>query len=143
MNRAYTDFFKAITGMTAPFPYQTQLAEGPWPTLLDVPTGIGKTAAVVVGWLYKRFGGDDGTGRRLVYCLPMRALVEQTTHAATKWCANAAPLFAERGLTAPTVHKLLGGDVDKEWAERPEDPLIVVGWPTATGSSATAAGRTY
>ncbi len=127
MSRVYADFFKTITAKTAPFPYQVQLAERPWPTLLDVPTGLGKTAAVVIAWLYKRLSGDDATGRRLVYCLPMRVLVEQTADAAKQWCDNAAPLFAERGLPAPTVHKLLGGDVDKEWAERPEDPRIVVG----------------
>lgn len=53
----YTEFFMRATrtkeepnGMK-PFPYQCQLAESPWPELLDVPTGMGKTAAVTLAWL--------------------------------------------------------------------------------------------
>ncbi len=68
-----------------PFPYQHRLARDPWPDLLDIPTGLGKTAAVSLAWLWKR-GWRDGarsavidpaTPRRLVWCLPMRVLVEQ------------------------------------------------------------------
>ncbi|MDN5873567.1 MAG: hypothetical protein L0H29_04200 [Sinobacteraceae bacterium] len=70
----------------APFDYQSRLAEAPWPELLDVPTGMGKTAAVSLSWLWKRGwrqgrrenAPDTNTPRRLVWCLPMRVLVEQT-----------------------------------------------------------------
>ncbi len=52
------------------------------PDLLDIPTGCGKTAAVVLAWLWRRRFADEetkkGTPRRLVYCLPMRVLVEHT-----------------------------------------------------------------
>lgn len=46
----FSDFFKQAfvkTGETgfAPFEYQRKLAEEAWPDLLDVPTGMGKTAA--------------------------------------------------------------------------------------------------
>lgn len=57
----YTDFFERATRTDEqpdglkPFPYQCRLAEEPWSELLDVPTGMGKTAAVVVlAWLWKR-----------------------------------------------------------------------------------------
>ncbi|MCP9448558.1 MAG: hypothetical protein NNA21_00650 [Nitrospira sp.] len=51
--------------------------------LVYVPTGLGKTAMVVLGWLWRRrFHPNEEirktTPRRLVYCLPMRVLVEQT-----------------------------------------------------------------
>lgn len=75
----------------APYPYQTQFAEGQaLPSLLHVPTGIGKTATAILGWLYRRrFHPDEavrqGTPRRLVYCLPMRTLVEQTLGNAVMW----------------------------------------------------------
>jgi hypothetical protein len=35
-----------------PYPHQRRLAEGePLPQLLNFPTGTGKTAAVILGWL--------------------------------------------------------------------------------------------
>ncbi len=47
--------------------------------LIDVPTGCGKTAGAVLAWLWNRIVLDThGWPRRLVYCLPMRTLVEQT-----------------------------------------------------------------
>jgi hypothetical protein len=65
---SYTEFFKRATrteeqpdGLT-PFPFQCHLAEEPWPELLDVPTGMGETAAVALAWLWKR--GWRGGGAR-------------------------------------------------------------------------------
>ncbi len=72
-----------------PYPYQQKLAEREWPETLVVPTGFGKTAAVLGAWLWKIKSGDPDTPRRLVYCLPMRTLVEQTAMAAEKWIATA------------------------------------------------------
>lgn len=72
------------TGLPTPYPYQRRLAEAPWPDVMNIPTGLGKTAAVVIAWLWKRRCYRHGklpdpyTPRRLVYCLPMRVLVEQT-----------------------------------------------------------------
>lgn len=58
---------------TEPYPYQVCLAEDLWPDILDVPTGLGKTAAVLLAWICKRINRDAGTPpRRLVWCLPMR-----------------------------------------------------------------------
>lgn len=46
--------------------------------LIDIPTGCGKTAGAVFAWLWNRvILGSEGWPRRLVYCLPMRALVDQ------------------------------------------------------------------
>ncbi|WP_428265539.1 type I-G CRISPR-associated helicase/endonuclease Cas3g [Haliangium sp.] len=124
----YADFFEAVTGYR-PYPYQAALAEGPWPTVLDVPTGLGKTAAVVVAWLWRRLRGDSGTGRRLVYCLPMRVLVEQVQGDAEAWCARAEQRFAAAERARPEVHLLMGGAVAKAkgWDERPGSDAILVG----------------
>ena len=122
----YRGFFTELTGCRA-FPYQHRLGTQPWPELLDVPTGLGKTAAVVVAWLYKCLQQDSDTGRRLVYCLPMRVLVQQTASAARQWCEGAEPYFRAAGLAPPVVHGLLGGDVDNEWENTPEEPRILIG----------------
>lgn len=57
---SYDEFFIKATGLAnGPYPYQWRLAAEPWSELLDVPTGMGKTAAVVLGWSGKR-GRRDG-----------------------------------------------------------------------------------
>jgi hypothetical protein len=50
----FADCFEAATGHE-PFPYQRRLAKADeLPTLLNIPTGCGKTAAVILGWLWRR-----------------------------------------------------------------------------------------
>ncbi|MEH1929368.1 hypothetical protein [Nostoc sp.] len=74
----FKDFWQDITG-NPPFPYQERFATAPELTQqLNVITGAGKTATVVVGWLWRRKYYPDMTPKHLVYCLPMRTLVEQT-----------------------------------------------------------------
>lgn len=123
---SYRDFFTALTGHP-PLPYQERLAEGDWPQVIDVPTGLGKTAAVTVAWLWKRLSEDAHTGRRLIYCLPMRVLVEQTRQAAQAWCEKAEQYFNERQRELPTVHVLMGGDQDESWEAHPERSAIIIG----------------
>lgn len=103
MPLTYDAFFKAATGQT-PYAYQRRLAgapEGPAPfgpfpcrsQLISIPTGLGKTAAVVLAWLWNHVAHPDATHRdtwprRLVYCLPMRTLVEQTRDEVIRWIEN-------------------------------------------------------
>jgi len=50
----FSETFKAATGFD-PYPYQVELATRPnLPALVSVPTGCGKTAAVILGWLWRR-----------------------------------------------------------------------------------------
>ncbi len=134
-------FFEQVTGRQ-PYGYQRRLAErADWPDLLDIPTGLGKTAAVIVAWLWKRLRGEPQTGRRLVYCLPMRTLVEQTHAEAVKWCRAAAPFFEDRALAAPRASVLMGGETDAEWDADPGRPYIVVG--TQDMLLSRALGRGY
>jgi len=122
----YAELFRAATGRE-PFPYQRLLAEEPeLPALVRAPTGAGKTAAAVLGWLYRRrFHPDPGvreaTPRRLVYCLPMRVLVEQTLDAVRDW-------IRELGLQEEVgVFQLMGGALERDWVRAPERDAVLVG----------------
>jgi CRISPR-associated endonuclease/helicase Cas3 len=53
----FLEFFKAATGHD-PYPYQRRLTGvEPLPQLLNIPTGAGKTAAVVLGSLRRPGAG--------------------------------------------------------------------------------------
>ena len=128
-------FDKASDSSFKPYPYQRRLAVEPWPHLLDVPTGMGKTAAVIFGWAWKRgwrpgtpkTAPDPDTPRRLVYCLPMRVLVEQTYRNACEWLHRLG-FLSRAGEGKVSVHLLMGGAEDvKTWAEYPEEDMILIG----------------
>ncbi len=125
----YPEFFQRATGRE-PFPFQSRLAAQPWPEVLEVPTGLGKTAAVTLAWLWKRRGlpsPNFQTPRRLVYCLPMRVLVEQTAREIRNWLERLG-LHGEAGEGKVSVHLLLGGADDTDtWAAHPEEDMILVG----------------
>jgi len=49
---SFHEWFKRATG-NDPFPHARRFAEeGEIPNLIDVPTGLGKTAMAVLGWLW-------------------------------------------------------------------------------------------
>ena len=86
----FESMFRQATGNPVSLPYQSRLALGATlPSLLDVPTGLGKTAAAILAWVWRRRFAEEAirttTPRRLVYCLPMRVLVEQTFTESLKW----------------------------------------------------------
>ncbi len=123
---SFREVFRAATGQT-PYPYQADMATGvDLPNLLRVPTGSGKTAAAVLGWLYRRrFHKDERlrerTPRRLVYCLPMRVLVEQTVDVIRDW-------LKRLNLTDQiVVYQLMGGVVQEDWVQRPARDAVLVG----------------
>jgi CRISPR-associated endonuclease/helicase Cas3 len=118
----YSTFFRQATLLAEPFPYQQTLAQAAWPDFLEIPTGLGKTAAIMLAWLYKRqVAHDTDTPRRLVYCLPMRVLVEQTQ-------ANIACWLEQLNLQDQVnVHILMGGADVKSWVMQPEKDAILIG----------------
>jgi CRISPR-associated endonuclease/helicase Cas3 len=140
--------FKRATGV-APFPYQVDLATtGTLPHLLSVPTGAGKTAAALLAWLFRRRLHPDpavrtATPRRLVYCLPMRVLVEQTRDAALRWLDSLGTLGGK--LATDEVGKvqsyslswedpericvsvLMGGESPESWDIFPERDAVLIG----------------
>ena len=122
--REYDELFRAATG-NAPYPWQRALALGDrLPVLARIPTGAGKTEGAALGWLWRRRFAAEGvraaTPRRLVYCLPMRVLVEQTVE-------RVADQFRQAGVNDITVHQLMGGSTTREWTLRPEDDAVIVG----------------
>ncbi len=128
---SFTDFFKQAT-KHSPYPYQSKLAEAAhMPMLLKVPTGAGKTEAAILSWLYRALEHPDldvqrTTPRRLVYCLPMRTLVEQTVGRVNDWLA-ALDLNCLDKADAVTVVTLMGGTPRNQWYLEPERRAIIVG----------------
>lgn len=117
----FGEFFQEATGEW-PYPYQEKLAGEPVRSrAIHVPTGAGKTAAAVLAWLWRWQVDEANTPRRLVYCLPMRVLVEQTRDKAREWVKKLG-LGDEVG-----VHTLMGGEVEDGWELYPEKPAILVG----------------
>jgi CRISPR-associated endonuclease/helicase Cas3 len=111
----------------APYPYQHALAHHSDIDVLIAPTGLGKTAAVTLGWAWRRLNRPNKTPRRLVWCLPMRTLVEQTKGEAETWMKRLAPDFKNAGQRPPDVHILMGGAATAEWRLHPERSAILVG----------------
>ena len=122
----FAEFFIGATG-NDPYPYQVRLAEGPsLPVLLKAPTGTGKTEAAVLAWLWRWKEHAEGsvrwnTARRLVYCLPMRSLVEQTVGRVEGW-VNDLGMEDQVGVVT-----LMGGEPRTQWYLYPEQPFIIVG----------------
>lgn len=138
MDNSYPDLFHQAfkEDKHTPYPYQEQLAKASsWPELLNIPTGMGKTAAVTLAWVYKRgwrangrrADTDTDTSRRLVWCLPMRVLVEQTYKNIRDWLGN-LDVLSDAGNGKISVHLLMGGEPhQKTWAEYPEEDMILIG----------------
>ncbi len=123
----FESFFTHAVGF-GPYAYQKRLAERLGDTdALIAPTGLGKTAAVTLAWAWARSGLDRPPrgARRLVWCLPMRTLVEQTAAEAATWFRKLGDHLGQDRL--PKVYKLMGGDVDEEWRLHPEQDAVLVG----------------
>src|SRR3954462_13277715 len=107
----YDDFFNLAFKRGTPFEYQRHIAtDAEISTLINAPTGAGKTAAIIGAWLWRRLKNPSSVGRRLVYCLPMRTLVEQTA----KVAREAIERLEEKEAILKdrfAVHVLMGGEV--------------------------------
>ncbi len=118
---SYGDWFKGIT-TESPYPWQSELGTGQlcMDRVLRIPTGFGKTAGTALAWLYNRcVRGDESWPMRLVFCLPMRVLVEQTESVLEEW-------VREANLEVP-VFTLLGGREAARWVDKIDRPAILVG----------------
>jgi CRISPR-associated endonuclease/helicase Cas3 len=131
-DQTFESWFEKATG-NKPYPFQKRFAcDSVLPQLVDVPTGMGKTAMAVLGWIWRRrFHPDEGvkraTPRRLVYCLPMRVLVDQTHRNACEWLQRLG-LLGQLGEGKISAHPLMGGADDlRTWVEYPDEDMILIG----------------
>ena len=149
--------FEAIVGHP-PYPWQRhlymELVAGRVPDALSIPTGLGKTASVLLAVLARLV--NPALPRRVVYIVDRRAIVDQTAVAIRGWIdrIGALPELARAfdGCAAfPGPHPvglgvLRGGLADDgEWREDPARPTVVVGTVDMVGSrllfSGYGAGR--
>lgn len=137
----FETFFHSGPGGNRPFPYQVRLAEVIWPQTLVVPTGFGKTAAVLAAWLWKIAQRDARTPRRLVYCLPMRSLVEQTEATAKCWIDTAnKELRLDVQLSILMGGRSGGRRGVPDWMLNPDCPTILIGTQDLLVSAALMRG---
>ncbi|MDE0291875.1 MAG: CRISPR-associated helicase Cas3' [Candidatus Dadabacteria bacterium] len=133
MSCGFRSFFSIALGNDIhPYSYQQALAEQDWPDILIAPTGLGKTAAVVLSWAWKHtLEGKQAPPRRLAYCLPMRTLVEQTEENIRKWLKRLHNTDSRWKICLPDpendVHILMGGVDETEWYKNPERPTVLIG----------------
>lgn len=114
-----------------PYRCQVDLATGKLAGVYCAATGTGKTAAALGAWLWRRYQNDgllscQKVGRRLVYCLPMRVLVEQTV----KVARDAVKRLEEHGVIEARrfrVYVSMGGDATDDWDSDPKQECIIVG----------------
>lgn len=122
----FPEFFQLATE-SEPYPWQTRVAEIGLPEVIDIETGAGKTAGLVLGWLYRLRNHPDEAVRQatpawLVFALPMRSLVDQTERSVRRWVDALGDIEV-------SVHRLLGGEgrIDGTWRDRPGRPTVIVG----------------
>lgn len=124
------DLYQTAFGRPMSLGWQRALVDGDWPEVLIAPTGSGKTAGVTLAWAHRRLHRPEATPRRLIWCMPMRTLVDQAAHEIRGWMARceAKGVNSEGLIPRPEdVHVLMGGADSGNWRLKPERPLILVG----------------
>ncbi len=121
MRTSFDEFFADATGFS-PYHWQRLVALDGLPDVLPVPTGLGKTE-VVLAWAWRRLVAGEPEPLHLVYCLPMRSLVTQTVQRLRRYFNE----LREADVCDVSVHQLMGGAVDDEWAGQPDKPWVLVG----------------
>ena len=151
-------FYAAVHGHD-PFPWQTALvdevlASGRWPSLVDVPTGLGKTSmldvAVFVAAATAHVPGAHRLGRRRCFFVVDRRIVVDEAYDHARTIAEAVRTgdgvpgrvaAALRALAPDATGELLpvtrmrGGTTwASAWLDRPDRPGIVLGTVDQVGS---------
>jgi CRISPR-associated endonuclease/helicase Cas3 len=122
----YESFFRRLASLPAdarPHPWQRDLAGQPQPDnrLIRIPTGFGKTFGVLAAWLWNRVEcRRHDWPVRLVWCLPMRVLVEQVA-------AEVGAALGRCGLGNIAAHPVMGGVETGEWHLAPDREAVLVG----------------
>lgn len=144
-------FFEGVHGWT-PFPWQqallSRVLEHGWPALIDVPTGLGKTAVLDVA-VYAAALGSEHSRRRVFLVVDRRLIVDQAHEHATRIqqalaeaapgtvCHAVAARLAAEGDDGPMldVTRMRGGiNWSWLWLERPDRHAIITGTVDQIGS---------
>ena len=130
----YQEFFRQVIGTNQISPHEWQVALAQQPALgnrlIRIPTGFGKTLGVLTAWLWNRVHRQDQTWpRRLVWCLPMRTLVEQTDAEVRAALSRLGMLWPGKGDHSGQigVHLLMGGAGAGDWHLFPEHCAVLIG----------------
>ena len=138
----FAAFFRDVYGHE-PFPWQIRLTEQvlsrcEWPDVIDLPTGVGKTAALDTA-IFALAARPDISPRRVVFVVDRRIVVDQVYERAerirrrlesggTGILRRVGDSLAELSGGEPLgVAALRGGvPIDHEWTHRPDQPWVVV-----------------
>ena len=143
-------YFRGVHGYE-PFPWQVRLTERvleteEWPTVIDLPTGSGKTATLDTA-VFSLAARPDVFPRRVVFVVDRRIIVDQVYKRARQ--IKDALTAAENGVLSQVRDRLkniTGGDplgvaalkggvpIDNEWASLPDQPWVMVSTVDQFGS---------
>ncbi len=137
-NVVVSDFdawFSKLSGSSraTPHEWQRQLVADPSARtrLIRIPTGMGKTLGVLAAWTWHRLHlRADTWPRRLVWCLPMRVLVEQTEAVIRDALGQVGAVWdgSADHVGKVGVHLLMGGvDPGGDWNLFPEECAVLIG----------------
>jgi CRISPR-associated endonuclease/helicase Cas3 len=150
---SFSELYQALYDR-GPFPWQVRLAEivltDGWPSLLDLPTGAGKTSALDIA-LYCLARAPQNMPRRTLLVVDRRIVVDQGAQHArrllqTLWTAEDGPAkWAADALRAtwnassedpPLAIAVMRGGMprDNDWAKRPDQPVLGVSTIDQVGS---------
>jgi CRISPR-associated endonuclease/helicase Cas3 len=152
----FSAFFNEVHGCE-PFPWQArllrQVAEsGAWPSVLDLPTGSGKTAAIDIALFHLALDAERGKQRRapvrIAFIVDRRLVVDDAFSRARRLeqalaapCGPITARVAQRlaRLSAdgtPVVARRLRGGVPREddWARTPSQPTVLCSTVDQVGS---------
>lgn len=148
----FPDYFRDVHGHD-PFLWQTRLTDevlrsGRWPDVIDLPTGVGKTAVLDTA-VFTLAARPEDFPRRVVFVIDRRIVVDQVYERA-KQIESAiqqastpvlqrvqSRLEAISGGSLLGAVKLRGGlgiPIDGEWARRPDEPWVLVSTVDQFGS---------
>ena len=145
----FAQFFQDVHG-PEPFPWQQRLAERVldtgWPSVVDLPTGTGKTALLDIA-VFALAANPSESPRRIVFVIDRRIVVDQVCKRArkiqkrlqegdTKVLRSVTDSLEELGGGKPLgVASLRGGiPIDREWTHRPDRPWVLVSTVDQFGS---------
>lgn len=147
----FDSFMHEVTGFQ-PFPWQRRLLaeviEGGWPSLLDLPTGVGKTSTLLIA-LFALALDPKHHSRRIALVVDRRIIVDQVDEFAMRISkALADPerevsarvsarlrALSSTGEEAVRVVHLRGGvPRDDSWLQAPDQPTIIASTVDQVGS---------